>query len=113
MESKDVYLLENIIGFCDGIMRAVARFGDSFEVFDTDEDYQDACELKIIQIGELVNNLSDAFKTGHPEVPWASIVGTRNFITHEYGSLSNTKVWETIKNDIPELRKFCAKLITV
>ena len=67
--------------------------------------------MKIVQIGEIVNNLDSAFKDIHPEIPWRNIVGTRNIITHDYGVLSNAKVWETIKKDIPELRSFCTKQI--
>lgn len=112
MEHKDVFILKNIIEFCDGITNAISRFGDNFEAFDGDIDYQDACELKIIQIGELVSNLSDSFKDAHPEIPWKDIVGTRNFITHDYGVLSNQKVWDTLKNDIPALKTYCEKQIS-
>lgn len=111
MEHKTFYQLSNIVDFCDGIARAVARFGDDFESFDGDVDYQDACELKIIQIGEIVSALSDEFKEAHPEIPWRNIVGTRNIITHDYGVLSNAKVWNMIKDDIPELRRFCLEQI--
>ena len=97
MEHKDHFILQNIVDFCDAISNTIKRFGDNFELFDNDVDYQDACELKIIQIGELVNSLSDSFKNSHPEMPWREIVGTRNFITHDYGVLSNQKVWDTLK----------------
>ncbi|MBQ9018016.1 DUF86 domain-containing protein [Candidatus Saccharibacteria bacterium] len=111
MNSKDVYLLENIISFCNGIENTIARFGDDFETFNSDIDYQDACELKVIQIGEIVNSLSDSFKDSHPEVAWRNIIGTRNIITHDYGELDNRKVWDTLKHDIPELKSFCSKII--
>ena len=111
MESKDVFLLENIIGFCEGIERAVARFGDDYRIFDGDLDYQDACEMKIVQMGENVADLSEGFKEQHPEIPWRNIVGTRNIIVHDYGVLSSEKVWETIKNDIPRLKDFCLQQI--
>ncbi len=111
MEHKDSFILSNIVEFCDLIAGTIKRFGDDFEVFDRGVDYQDTYELRIIQIGELVNDLSDAFKNAHPEIPWKSIVGTRNIITHDYGVLSNSKVWDTLKNDIPELRRFCVGIV--
>ena len=111
MEHKDSFIIGNIADFCDAIANTINRFGDDFEIFDKDVDYQDACELKIIQIGELVNELSNDFKNSHPEIPWRNIVGTRNIITHDYGVLSNRKIWNTLKNDIPELRAFCKKTL--
>lgn len=90
---------------------SIQKYDDNFETFDNDLDFQDACELRIIQIGENVNNLSEAFKEKHPEIPWKNIVGTRNIIVHDYGVISNQKVWETLKSDIPALRDFCVKQI--
>ena len=90
---------------------SIQNYDDNFETFDNDLDFQDACELRIIQIGENVNNLSEAFKEKHPEIPWKNIVGTRNIIVHDYGVISNQKVWETLKSDIPALRDFCVKQI--
>ena len=112
MEPKDVFILESIIELCDRISDSVKRYGDSFEAFDSDLDFQDACELRIVQIGENVNSLSDSFKNSNPEISWRNIVGTRNIIVHDYGVISNQKVWETIRTDIPILREFCAKKIS-
>ena len=111
MEHKTFYQLSNIVDFCDGISKTVNRFGDDFGVFDGDADYQDACEMKIVQIGEIVNSLDASYKDAHPEIPWRNIIGTRNIIIHDYGVLSNAKVWEMIKRDIPALREFCTKQI--
>lgn len=112
MDEKDVFILESIVDFCDRIANSIQKYGDSFEVFDNDLDFQDACGLRIIQIGENVNSLSNRFKETHPEILWKNIIGTRNIIVHDYGVISNRKVWETLKNDIPALRDFCAKQIS-
>ena len=108
MDSRDIFILESIVDFCDRIADSIQKYGNSFEVFDQDLDFQDACALRIIQIGENVNSLSDNFKSNHPEIPWRSIVGTRNIIVHDYGVINNRRVWETLNTDIPALRDFCA-----
>lgn len=112
MDKKDVFILESIIDFCDRIANSIQKYGDDFGVFENDLDFQDSCQLRIIQIGENVSSLSDNFKESHPEIPWKNIVGTRNIIVHDYGVISNQKVWETLKNDIPALRDFCASQIS-
>lgn len=112
MDSRDIFILESIIDLCDRIANTIRKFGDSLEIFENDLDFQDACELRIIQIGENVNSLSDNFKNTHPDIPWKNIVGTRNIIVHDYGTISNEKIWNTIKQDIPMLRDFCARQIS-
>ena len=111
MDNRDVFLLESIIDFCNRINKSIIEHGGSFEVFEGDLDFQDACNMRIIQIGENVSSLSDGFKLAHPEIPWKNIVGTRNILVHDYGIMSNQKVWNTLKNDIPNLRDFCAQQI--
>lgn len=112
METKDVFLLEMIVKYCDRIEESLTVFGDSFEAFDENIHFQDVCAFRVIQIGEYVNNLSDAFKNAHNQFPWHKIVGLRNLLTHDYGKVSNRQFWITIKEDIPPLRKFCAEQVT-
>lgn len=39
----------------------------------------------------------------HGEVPWGAMCGFRNRIVHDYGNVDLNVVYETLKNDIPEL----------
>ena len=59
MESRDVFVIETIIELCDRIKDSIIRYGDSFEIYEKDLDFQDACNMRIIQIGENVASLSD------------------------------------------------------
>ena len=47
--------------------------------------------------------LSDAYKADHETIPWTAIYGLRNRIVHDYGNVDLTIVFDTLKNDIPEL----------
>ncbi len=39
----------------------------------------------------------------YPEIPWQQIVGMRNRLIHEYFRINLEAVWETVRNDLPEL----------
>lgn len=111
MEDKDVFILEVIIDFCDRIIKSIDEHDGDFNAFENDLDFQDACMMRALQIGENVNSLSSSFKDKHPEMPWHQIVGLRNIIAHEYGSIDNIIVWNTLTKHIPQLRDFCIKQI--
>ena len=59
--------------------------------------------MRLIQIGELVTRLPDAFKSERPSVPWRAIVGMRNFHAHDYDNVDLELVWHTLTVEIPEL----------
>ncbi len=55
-------------------------------------------------IGEAAAHVSADIKGRHPGVPWKVIHGFRNYIAHEYFSLDVDIVWQTVVQDVPELR---------
>jgi len=65
----------------------------------------------VVQIGELVGQLSDETKAKNKAIPWRVIKDTRNFYVHAYGSIDIPSVWETVTTDIPALREACVDLL--
>lgn len=65
----------------------------------------------IVQIGELVSQLSEKIKEKNTSVPWRIIKDTRNFYVHAYGSIDLPSVWNTLNEDIPELKQLCLKIL--
>ena len=59
----------------------------------------------IIQIGELVNRLSDEFTEEHPEIPWHAMKAMRNLHAHDYERVDLQIVWNTLVEEIPVLQK--------
>ena len=84
---------------------------DSYETFVDDEKTQDAIMYKLIILGEAANSISSEFQVKHPEIPWSSIIGTRNVIVHGYDQVKTQIVWDIIKNNIPQLRKSLKDLV--
>ncbi len=63
----------------------------------------DSVMFRLIQISANSDKLTDDFKIYHSTVPWRAIKGLRNRIVHEYGNVDMTGIYDTVKNDIPEL----------
>jgi len=59
----------------------------------------DAIKYHLVVIGEAVGNLSAEARMQAPEVPWASIKGLRNLLTHEYFDIREELLIEIIEGD--------------
>lgn len=57
-------------------------------------------------IGEAVYMLTKEFRESHPEVPWVHIANMRHVLVHDYYNINAHTLWQTITNDLPELRPF-------
>ena len=77
--------------------------------FLSDVRTQDAVVRRIEIIGEASRRLSEQGRASLPELPWHSMVSMRNLMIHEYDGVDYTLVWETVKNDLPQLVKLLEK----
>lgn len=109
MNIRDKSILEHILDYCNKLIYYTD--GISSERFVEDDIRIDACAMGILQIGELVRNLTDEFKDTHKEIPWKQIRAMRNIVAHHYGEVDAETVWDTIKEDIPSLKEFCEKML--
>ncbi|MFA6047381.1 MAG: DUF86 domain-containing protein [Parcubacteria group bacterium] len=66
-------------------------------------------ELEII--GEASNNIGDSFQNEYPDIPWRKVIGMRNKITHEYFAVNKKVVWDTCKDDLPELKTIISSIL--
>ena len=63
----------------------------------------------MIQLSENAKKLSDEYKMRNREILWSAMYGLRNRIVHDYGNVDLKVVYETLKNDIPELLELLSK----
>ena len=47
----------------------------------------------------------------YPSIPWPSVFGMRNFLSHEYGEVDAEGIFGTIKNDIPTLLSVTERIL--
>lgn len=73
------------------------------EELNENEVLLDSMLFRMIQLSENAKKLSESYKMNNCNIPWNAIYGLRNRIVHDYGSVDLNVVYETLKNDIPEL----------
>ena len=83
----------------------------TYEEFERDEKTQYAVIRAIEIIGEASKKIPDKIKAQSEETPWREISGMRDLLIHDYFVVNTRVVWETVKNDLPELKEKIKKLI--
>ena len=111
MKNEDNQIIKKMIKYCNDVNILLTRFNMDFERYKTDISFQYACNMCIIQIGELANRLSDEKKEGNKNIPWRAIRGMRNLHAHDYENVDLEIVWNTLLEDIPVLKQSLQKLL--
>jgi uncharacterized protein with HEPN domain len=109
MKHRDVQLLKKIISECKDIIRYTNEIGE--KSFLTNDIYQKATAMSLLNIGEHGNALSREAWSEHQDIPWRKIVDLRNIVAHGYGELKMELVWNLSQREIPELLKKIESLI--
>lgn len=111
MNNRDNIIIKKIIQYADEVQTTIDRFSLTRDKFSDDFVVKNAIAMCILQIGELVGNLTDNFKSEHKSVPWREIKAMRNIAAHNYGEIDIDILWETAIYDIPDLKAFCNHII--
>lgn len=112
MQYPDFQRLQHILDYCKEIGKTISRYGNAFEIFDCDADFQRSIAFSILQIGELSGGLSQEFRQStSSRIQWAPIKGMRNMVAHSYGNMNREIIWETATIDIPVLQQFCEEQV--
>ena len=94
--------LKKMIDIIDKIQSYI--IGLDYNAFVQNDMIVEACAFNFGQLGELSHRLTDEFQSDTPNIPWKAIYGMRNKIIHDYDGVNLKVIWETITEDLPELR---------
>jgi uncharacterized protein with HEPN domain len=79
--------------------------------FEENNQLRYAVERQLMVIGEAANHVSSKFQEIHFEIPWAQIIGQRNVLAHDYGTIVTDRVWRAATISVPELLEALEKLL--
>lgn len=93
----------------DDVLECISQIEIITAKISEDEFYGDMIKFRAAErnfeiIAEASKNLPDLIKSEYPDVPWKDIVGMRNIIAHQYGSVDETFVWHAAKNSLTPLK---------
>ena len=103
MERRDQVILQKVLNEIN-IAQEMMN-GSTLEQFSQNELLKRAVSMTVINIGELVKNLSDSTRTAFPHIPWKAITGFRDIAAHKYQTLRMGDVYETVTVDFPLLKQ--------
>ena len=105
-------VLKKMIEFCSDIEENFAKFENPAEKYVEDKFFRYACDMCILQIGELTTRLSEDFKENFPEIAWRKIKALRNIHVHEYEKVNFDYMLQTFQTDIPDLKEKLQKILS-
>lgn len=111
MDNRDLQILKKILLEIDVIEELIQ--GYNLDTFINDERTKRATCMTLINIGELVKNLTDECRTTYRNVPWRGIAGMRDITAHKYQTLKMGDVWTTLQKDIPVFKAQLTEIINI
>jgi uncharacterized protein with HEPN domain len=102
---------ERLLDILEAIGNIERRLNHGRQEFIKDELLQVWVIHHISIIGEAANGTTADFRRAHPEIPWADIISTRNFLVHQYFGVDLQQIWDTVTNDLPKLKHQITSLL--
>lgn len=99
---SDELLISDILESINRIIEYTIEL--TFEKFLEDLKTQDAVIRNFEIIGEAVSKISLQLKNSNSDIPWKTIKDLRNRLIHDYSGINLDIIWDTIQEDLPELR---------
>ena len=99
---NDKYYVEKILADINFLIKHTKNINR--KQFEKDEVLLDSIMFRFIQISEHIKKLTISFKNNHLEIPWRDIIGLRNRIVHEYGTVDLNIVYDAVTSDIYDIR---------
>lgn len=109
MQHRDEVIIDKIL---KEISIGQEMLGDtSLESLKNDEILKRALAMTVINVGELIKNVSDELRNAHKEVPWKAAAGMRDIAAHKYQTLRIDDVYNTITTDFSELKNLLTAIL--
>ena len=109
MQRRDKIILGKILQEIEVLITSTKLL--TYNSFIANDDKKRAAAMTMINIGELVHNMTPEFKKSARHIPFNEIKATRNTAAHRYHALDFDVIWNTIQYDIPTLKTQIQKIL--
>lgn len=102
--------------YCDDVLESISKIeryvhGLTLENFLSNILTFDAVIYNLLIIGEAIGKIPKEIRDKFPDIEWAKIISMRNLLIHEYFGIDKNVVWNTVRNNIPVLKKQFEQLL--
>ena len=77
-----------------------------YEEFIGDKRNTLSAGMLVINIGEYAGKISEYIRLENKDFPWSDIIDMRNIFAHNYLGVNFVILWNTLNNDVPEIKEF-------
>jgi uncharacterized protein with HEPN domain len=67
--------------------------------------------VRLIEIGEAVNDMSSGLVASEPRIPWEQVAGMRDNLVHRYFDTVRSMVEATVTEDLTELEEAVHRML--
>jgi uncharacterized protein with HEPN domain len=101
MNEQDELRLRHMLSYAQEVMQFTQ--GRNQSELETDMLLERALRYSIGIIGEAASHISQELRDETSDIPWADIVGMRNFLFHAYFRIDAPILWRTATESVPHL----------
>ena len=109
MQHRDRTIIQKIlaeISISQSMMGTVSK-----EDFLQNEMLKRAVAMTIINVGELIKNVTNETRKQYPEIPWRAAAGMRDLAALKYQTLRMEDVYNTARQDFDELESQLSAIV--
>ena len=109
MRHRDEVIIKKVLS---EITISFELMGDyDLDAFLGDEKLKRAICMTVVNIGELVKNISEQARVNYGQIPWKELAGIRDITAHRYQTLRMEDVFYTVKQDFPLIKSDLEKIL--
>ena len=109
MQHRDEIIIKKVISEIEIGLEILGDTG--LEEFLSDEKLKRALGMTVINIGELVKNVTEDTRKEYSRIPWKAVAGMRDITAHKYQTLRMEDVYTTVKEDFVVLKEQLKEII--